>query len=37
MIVRKEKEKVTRYLHMATGNYNEETARLYTDIGLMDY
>ncbi|WP_296622017.1 polyphosphate kinase 1 [Marivirga sp.] len=35
MIVRKEKEKVTRYLHMASGNYNEETARLYTDIGLM--
>lgn len=35
MIVRREKEKVTRYLHMASGNYNEETARLYTDIGLM--
>ncbi len=35
MIVRKEGERVTRYLHMATGNYNEETARLYTDIGLM--
>ncbi len=35
MIVRKEGEKVTRYLHMATGNYNEDTARLYTDIGLM--
>ncbi|MBK6264024.1 polyphosphate kinase 1 [Marivirga sp. S37H4] len=35
MIVRKEGEKVTRYLHMASGNYNEETARLYTDIGLM--
>ncbi|GAA5022867.1 polyphosphate kinase [Marivirga lumbricoides] len=35
MIVRKEGEKVTRYLHMASGNYNEDTARLYTDIGLM--
>ncbi len=35
MIVRKEGEKVTRYLHLATGNYNEDTARLYTDIGLM--
>jgi polyphosphate kinase len=35
MIVRKEGEKVTRYLHLASGNYNEDTARLYTDIGLM--
>ncbi len=35
MIVRREGAKVTRYLHMASGNYNEETARLYTDIGLM--
>jgi len=35
MIVRKEGEKVTRYLHLGTGNYNEDTSRLYTDIGLM--
>lgn len=35
MIVRKEKDKVTRYLHMASGNYNEDTASIYTDIGLM--
>jgi polyphosphate kinase len=35
MIVRKEGEKVTRYLHLASGNYNEDTARLYTDIGLL--
>lgn len=35
MVVRKEEEKVTRYVHMASGNYNEDTARLYTDIGLL--
>lgn len=35
LIVRKEKEKVTRYIHMSTGNYNEDTAKLYTDIGLL--
>lgn len=35
LIVRKEGEKVTRYVHMASGNYNENTAKLYTDIGLM--
>lgn len=35
LIVRKEKEKIKRYVHMASGNYNEVTARLYTDIGFM--
>jgi polyphosphate kinase len=35
LIVRKEGEKVTRYVHMSSGNYNESTSRLYTDIGLM--
>ena len=35
LIVRKEKEKVTRYIHMGSGNYNESTARLYTDLGFM--
>lgn len=35
LIVRKEGEKVTRYVHLASGNYNEATARLYTDIGLL--
>lgn len=35
MIVRKEAEKVTRYVHMSSGNYNEDTARLYTDISLL--
>ena len=35
LIVRKEDQKVTRYIHMGSGNYNEDTSRLYTDIGLI--
>jgi polyphosphate kinase len=35
LIVRKEGEKVTRYVHMASGNYNETTSRWYTDWGIM--
>ncbi|HLF34977.1 MAG TPA: polyphosphate kinase 1 [Cyclobacteriaceae bacterium] len=35
LIVRKEGEKVTRYVHMSSGNYNEITAKLYTDIGIL--
>ncbi len=35
LIVRKEGEKVTRYVHMSSGNYNESTAKLYTDLGLL--
>ncbi len=34
-IVRNEGDKVVRYSHLSTGNYNEDTARLYTDIGLL--
>ena len=35
LIVRKEKEKIVRYVHMSTGNYNDATAKIYTDIGLF--
>ena len=35
LIVRKEQDKVTRYVHMSSGNYNEQTAKLYTDLGLL--
>lgn len=36
LIVRKEPdEKVYRYVHLSSGNYNESTARHYTDIGLL--
>jgi polyphosphate kinase len=35
LVVRKEFDGVKRYVHMATGNYNATTAKLYTDIGLF--
>ncbi|UII23914.1 polyphosphate kinase 1 [Fulvivirga ligni] len=35
LIVRKEGEKVTRYAHLSSGNYNESTSKLYTDLGLL--
>jgi polyphosphate kinase len=35
LIVRKEGDSVTRYVHMSSGNYNEITANLYTDIGYL--
>lgn len=36
LIVRKEGEdKVYRYVHLSSGNYNESTSRLYVDIGLL--
>ncbi|AMM52463.1 polyphosphate kinase [Rufibacter sp. DG15C] len=35
MIIRKEGEKVTRYVHIGSGNYNESTSRQYTDISLL--
>ena len=35
LIVRREGKKVKNYAHMGTGNYNETTSRLYTDISLM--
>ncbi|GAA3927604.1 polyphosphate kinase 1 [Hymenobacter algoricola] len=35
MIIRKEGEKVTRYVHIGTGNYNEQTSKLYTDVSLL--
>jgi len=36
MIIRKEEgEKVTRYVHIGSGNYNEQTSRQYTDISLL--
>jgi len=35
LVVRREKQGLKRYVHVGTGNYNENTAKLYTDIGLM--
>lgn len=35
LIVRRESGRIRRYVHLATGNYNDKTARLYSDIGLL--
>jgi polyphosphate kinase len=35
LVIRKEPDGIKRYIHMATGNYNDKTARLYTDIGFF--
>jgi polyphosphate kinase len=35
LVVRKEPEGIKKYVHMSTGNYNDKTAKLYTDIGFM--
>ncbi|BAQ60300.1 polyphosphate kinase [Geminocystis sp. NIES-3708] len=35
LVVRKDKDKIRRYVHIGTGNYNPKTAKLYTDIGLI--
>ena len=35
LVVRQEGSHLRRYVHLATGNYNPTTARLYTDVGLF--
>jgi polyphosphate kinase len=35
LVIRREEYGVHRYLHLSTGNYNDKTARLYSDIALM--
>ncbi|MDI3328887.1 MAG: RNA degradosome polyphosphate kinase [Alicyclobacillaceae bacterium] len=35
LVVRQEKDRLQRYVHLGTGNYNENTARQYTDFGLF--
>jgi polyphosphate kinase len=34
-VVRKEDDGIRRYVHLATGNYNPQTARVYTDLGFF--
>lgn len=35
LVVRREPEGIRRYVHLSTGNYNEKTAQIYSDIGLF--
>ncbi|HCI74609.1 MAG TPA: RNA degradosome polyphosphate kinase [Lachnospiraceae bacterium] len=35
LVVRREDDGIRRYVHLATGNYNDSTAKLYTDCGIM--
>lgn len=35
LVVRRDEDRIRRYLHMGTGNYNDSTARFYTDIGMF--
>jgi polyphosphate kinase len=35
LIIRREKNKLRRYVHLATGNYNPQTSAIYTDLGLL--
>ncbi|HVE56237.1 MAG TPA: polyphosphate kinase 1 [Pyrinomonadaceae bacterium] len=35
LVVRSEADELRRYVHIATGNYNPTTSRIYTDLGLL--
>ncbi|MCQ2509175.1 MAG: RNA degradosome polyphosphate kinase [Lachnospiraceae bacterium] len=35
LVVRREESGIRRYVHLGTGNYNDSTAKLYTDLGLL--
>ncbi len=35
LVVRKESDRIKRYVHLGTGNYNDSTAKIYTDLGYF--
>ena len=35
LVVRREEDGIRRYVHLGTGNYNDSTAKLYTDCGIF--
>ncbi len=35
LVIRREARRIRRYVHLATGNYNDKTAKLYSDVGVM--
>lgn len=35
LVVRRDSDGIRRYLHMGTGNYNDSTAKIYTDVGVF--
>mgnify|MGYP004514529621 FL=1 len=35
LVVRREEDGIRRYVHLGTGNYNDSTAKLYTDCGIL--
>jgi len=37
LVVRQEGDRIVRYVHIGTGNYNPKTARFYSDLGLFSY
>ncbi len=37
LVVRRENDELRRYVHIATGNYNPTTSKIYTDLGLADF
>lgn len=35
LVVRRDEDRIRRYLHLGTGNYNPTTSKVYTDVGLL--